>query len=43
MNDPIFCPKCGEEMKNWQSDILECPDCGNMVDKEVLDEMEEAK
>ncbi|GGC88173.1 hypothetical protein [Enterococcus wangshanyuanii] len=40
MNDSVFCPNCGEEMMNWQSDILECPECGTMVDAEIFKEEE---
>lgn len=41
MYDYLFCPACGEELESWSGSILECKSCGNMVDKDVLDEMEE--
>lgn len=41
MRNPLFCPNCGEELEKWDTDIMECPECGNMFDREVLEEMEE--
>lgn len=37
--EDYFCPACGSELEKWSGDILECPECGNMIDKEVMDEM----
>lgn len=36
MNESIFCPSCGEEMKIWHNDIYECEECGNMIDAEIF-------
>ncbi|WP_194287443.1 hypothetical protein [Gracilibacillus oryzae] len=38
MNSYI-CPLCGEEMKHWNQGIYECPDCGNMMDGDDLEEI----
>lgn len=32
-----ICPVCGEDMQQWQADIYECGECGNMFDIEVLE------
>ncbi|MDM8098680.1 hypothetical protein [Oceanobacillus oncorhynchi] len=35
-----ICPACGEaEMENWNMGIYECPECGNMMDGEILEEI----
>lgn len=36
--DEYYCPNCGEQMEHWNQGILQCPECGCMVDSEVLDE-----
>ncbi|GIO18129.1 hypothetical protein J18TS1_12290 [Oceanobacillus oncorhynchi subsp. incaldanensis] len=37
-----LCPACGEaEMKHWNMDIYECPNCRNMIDGEDLEEIYE--
>lgn len=25
MEEPVFCPNCGEEMEEWLTDIYKCP------------------
>ncbi|MFZ4844525.1 hypothetical protein ACOYX7_02690 [Enterococcus casseliflavus] len=35
------CPMCGEELKIWSGNLLDCPGCGNMWAKGILDEMSE--
>ncbi|EKL6215047.1 hypothetical protein PSC83_001113 [Listeria monocytogenes] len=37
--EDYVCPACGGDLKKWLGDILECSDCGNMMDKEVMNEM----
>lgn len=33
-----FCEICGGEMKEWNMNIYECDDCGNMVDASIYEE-----
>ena len=35
------CQVCGEQLEKWHGDIYECPECGNMFDSEVLEEVAE--
>lgn len=41
MDEPIFCPAYEGELEKWSQGILECTECSNMFDQEVLEEMEE--
>lgn len=38
MNEPLFCPVCGEELRKWDATIMECPECLNMFNREDLEE-----
>lgn len=40
MNEPVFCPNCGDEMREWQGSIYECEACGNMIDADIFEEPE---
>lgn len=30
MNEPIFCPSCGEEMEEWDVNLHMCHACGKL-------------
>lgn len=32
MNEPIFCPNCGEEMEKWDVGLHMCHACGELKD-----------
>ena len=39
MNETVFCPNCGDEMREWQGSIYECEECGNMIDADIFEEV----